>query len=271
MSMDKWFKHLEKFGVKTIPWHGVRPNGSCTCLIKGCTNKGDHPLEGFSLEAFEEDRWPYANIAIDACEGVAVLEVTKDGRENWSELKEKHGIKKTWVAKGSSGSWLVFFKRPTDLLSVRPWGNGMSIRKDPILAPPSLRPDGKRLQWIVAPWECKLASIHGSLLVLVANQSRQPRGDQSATREFVRRTYFSQEGKHESPKDRMECVLKKTINFNKDNCPSISEGDLYNLVEGTIQGILDSNLPPVPQQAIEAASLLGGEIVDHLTYREAGK
>ena len=139
MSMSKWFKHLEKFGLKTIPWHGIKPDGSCTCLIKGCTNKGDHPLSGFSLEAFEEDRWPYANIAIDAGEGVAVLEVTKDGRDGWSELKERHGIKKTWVAKGSNGSWLVFFRRPTDLLSVRPWGNGMSIRKDPILAPPSLR------------------------------------------------------------------------------------------------------------------------------------
>ena len=271
MSMDKWFKHIQKFGLKTIPWHGIKPDGSCTCLIKGCTNKGDHPLGGFSLEAFEEGRWPYVNIAIDACEGVAVLEVTKEGRESFSELKERHNIQKTWVAKGSGGSWLVFFKRPTDLLSVRPWGNGMSIRKDPILAPPSLLPDGKRLQWIVAPWECKLGSIPGSLLVIVASLGSPPRKGHSATAEFIKEAYWAQEGKHwrlGSAKGRMACLLKKAAEFNKKSNPSIPENELWKLVESTVAEIEVSNLPPVPKEAVRAASLFGGEIVEHLRHRE---
>ena len=273
VKIEKWFELLKKHGLETIPFHGICPDGSCTCGLNACLNKGDHPLGGFSLEMFDEGRWPYTNIAIDASERIAVLEVTAKGRDPWAKLREEHDIQKTWVA-SSNGSWLVFFRRPMNLLSVRPWGEGMAIRRDPILVAPSLRPDGKRLQWIVAPWECKLSPIPESLLSICTSKggAKAPSlKDHSATRSFIRKMWWSQNG-NLSNEERRIFVLAKAEEFNKNSLPPLTSEVVHEVVRSTLQVLEDHTrgLGPVPKEVNEVVSLFGPgtEVVDHLSYRE---
>lgn len=272
MKIEKWFEHLGKFGLQAVPFHGITPEGGCTCGINACKDPGDHPLSGFFLEMFTEGRLPYVNVAIEQADGIVLVEVTKAGRGAWAGMKGQHNIRKTWVCQGPRGGWVVFFKRPTDPLLHEPWDkdDGVSVRRSPVLIPPSLRPSGERVKWIVAPWECKLGSIPGSILAYTTRMGATvaPRPEHnSATRNFVRRAWWSQEGKMKE-EERTAYVLDQAQRFNSESLPALSANLVRDIVIRTIAEL--KKIEPVPEKVNEVLSLFGpeAEVADHLSHRE---
>jgi len=210
------------------------------------------------------------NLAIVPSGDFIVLEVQQHGRGKWADLKASHKIEKTWVSTGLRGEWFIFFKKPAARIDLS-LGDGVMMRDSEFLAPPSLLPDGKRLKWLVAPWDCDLGPLPASLLSAVSKPFPARVYDpssivrDSAVRMFIRRMFINQEGKLDG-EERREKVREQAVAFNDDNCPSIECSRFTSIVESVIAEC--EALPPLPEEAVKIADFFGGEIVDHLDYRE---
>ena len=266
--MKKWRNYTQRF-LNVTPWHGIGHDGACTCGIGSCLDPGAHPLNEYAQELYDEGKLP-ANLAIVPSGDFIVLEVQQHGRGKWADLKASHKIEKTWVSTGIRGEWFIFFKKPAARIDLS-LGDGVMMRDSEFLAPPSLLSDGKRLKWLVAPWDCDLGPLPASLLVAVTKSSTARGYDpasavrDSAVRMFIRRMFLNQEGKLDG-EPRREKVREQAVAFNEGNCPSIETGEFMSIVESVIAEC--EIIPPPPKEAVDAAEFFGGEVVDHLSYRE---
>jgi len=273
--MEKWYTYLKQF-LPVVPWHGIRPDGVCTCGIRSCTSPGDHPIRDEFPDCEMAWELPYGNIAIDPNEEeVCMIEVTRDGRKTWQDLKEKHSIRRTWVCEGPKESWLIFFKFFPELNVMADWGVGVDVRASYALAPPSLRPDGSRVKWLIGPDECELGIIPGSLKVLVSNPeplkkksgitwrdaARIDAVKSTAAETYIRRLFWSQEGKL-SGEERREWVTEQALRFNTESTPPMRRTKFSEIISKVISDCESST--PIPKIATEAMKLFNGHIVDHI-------
>ncbi|MEM8549173.1 MAG: DUF3987 domain-containing protein [Verrucomicrobiota bacterium] len=169
ISTDKALTAIDRLGVKIIPLHGIRPNGSCTCGEAGCSSPGKHPnpkyapkgvnspklLLGKLLRILKKE--PYTNLAV-ATGGEArliVLDVDKrsGGLESLDALQEEHGELPLTVSLRTGGGGLHYwFRLPEkyDIDNLRgELAKGIEIKANGGMAniPPSQHASGRPYEW----------------------------------------------------------------------------------------------------------------------------
>jgi len=267
--IKQWYAWYLDNGVPVVPSAGLMPNNECTCGDLHCSQKGAHVGNGVDFPEIGATLGDHQNIAIDVNDtSLLCLEISDI--QAWNKLKERYNIPKTWAC-FSEGKWCVFFKS-FDGMNIMWESEGVSVRVAYVLAPPSKTPDGTRIKWLVSP-EHPLAEIPAKLKVQMeivrknyreiywkeADEIRKVK--RSALQMFVRRMYFSQEGKL-SGDARREYVTGKCIAYNANTTPPMHKPLFLEIVNKEINRL--ETLPGIPETAVQAAAIFGGEIVDHI-------
>jgi len=266
--IKQWYAWYLDNGVPVVPSAGLMPNNECTCGDPHCSQKGSHVGNGVDFPQIGQELIDNQNIAIDV-NGTSLLCLEISDIQAWNALKDKYNIPKTWAC-FTEGKWCVFFKAFDDL-NVMWEAEGVSVRVAYVLAPPSKLPDGKRVSWLVGP-DKPLASVPAKLRLQMEATKKNYRNiywkeaeeirkvKRSALHMFIRRIYFSKEGKMTGD-ERREYVREKALAYNAHTTPPIHKSVFIRIVEDEIKRI--ETLPSVPEEAVKAAAIFGGEIVDH--------
>jgi hypothetical protein len=156
-------------GIPVFPLHTPKPDGSCSCGRKDCTNVGKHPrttngVKDATTDKAQIEKWwtenPDANIALATGTPSAPIDVLdvdcdhergKFGDESLKQLEDKHGqLPETWIClTGGGGLHYYFYCNDPSLknsVNLRP---GLDIRAAGgyVVAPPSLHKSGRRYEW----------------------------------------------------------------------------------------------------------------------------
>lgn len=184
-------------GLRVIPLHEVRPDGSCSCS-KGreCKkNAGKHPvMTDWVKEATTSkakirgwaERWPHANLGIAL--GVVgefhvfVLDVDprNGGDRTLADLLERHGDvpRGPEVATGGGGRHLYLKVPATVPIRCGKLGPGLDVKHEggQVVAPPSRHQSGRSYTWKV-DLDVPIPEAPGWLVALLAGSAPPPGPD----------------------------------------------------------------------------------------------
>lgn len=183
-----WAKRYCDLGLRVLPLHGVRPDGSCTCG-KGleCRSPGKHPKLpkwGQSATADYEKAKQLldgsGSIGIATGRGICVLDVDgADGRASLAQLMSEHPDFPTGpVAETGSGGLHLFFRG--DVSNGVKFLPGLDVRGEggQVVACPSPHKSGRRYAWL--PLDDGRPSIELPLPELPEWLAELMRGDRAA-------------------------------------------------------------------------------------------
>jgi len=121
-------------------------------------------------------RWPEANVAIvtGALSGLVVIDVDPrhGGGDSLEAWEREHGrLPRTVEARSGSGGRHLYFAHPGGVVHNRvAWLAGVDVRGDGgvVVAPPSVHPNGRRYEWVVAPDAVEPGPLPPTLLARIA-------------------------------------------------------------------------------------------------------
>ena len=142
---------LADAGYRVFP---LAPQGKLPAISKEAGGKGCHDA---TMAADTITGWwsagPLRNIGIACGDGLLVLDVDgEEGESSLADLIREHGrLPVTPAARTGSGGWHFYFATSIELgNSVKRLGPGLYTRGrgGPIVAPPSIHPNGKPYRWV---------------------------------------------------------------------------------------------------------------------------
>src|SRR5690606_27099871 len=143
-----------------LPCCWINPTpGGCSCGDPACPSPGKHPLTRRGVHDASLDaetvkawwrRWPDANVAIAAGDGLVVLDVDvrNGGDASLTELERDYGEIRTLTARTGGGGLHLYFRG--DLPQKLVFRDGLDLKAAGgyVIAPPSQHTSGRRYTWV---------------------------------------------------------------------------------------------------------------------------
>lgn len=251
-----------------FPTHGVRPDGSCTCLDPTCGSVGKHPVPGrwqdvATTDVGVIDAWfvdhPWANVSIatgrDTGMFVVDVDVPKGGGQSMEEyeVSTEDGVARTLRANTGGGGYHLFYSYPRgqDVTNMVDWLPGVDVRGDggQVVAPPSQHASGRYYDWADMWVDGPQLATDEMLHKLVRERNRgRVRPDLPSLTEILKGV---PQGRRNDVLFREACRLRRIL---RDEWPAIS------LI---IQQAAAACDPPLPSSEVDAI-LQSASVQDHV-------